>query len=80
MGLENDAILQAPPAGSGRSAGGFPKGRFLEGHQVKNPCIMLSGSKSKPGFCTSHLSEIKKKKKETNQTETPTNKIKINKP
>lgn len=34
MGLDIDAILQAPPAGSGRSAGGFLKGHFVEGHQV----------------------------------------------
>lgn len=34
MGLDIDAILQAPPAGSGRSAGGFLKGHLVEGHQV----------------------------------------------
>ena len=34
MGLEIAAILQAPPAGSGRSAGGFPKGQLPEGHRV----------------------------------------------
>lgn len=34
MGLDIDAILQAPPAGSGRSAGGFLKGQSVEGHRV----------------------------------------------
>lgn len=34
MGLDIDAILQAPPAGSGRSAGGFLKGQSVEGHGV----------------------------------------------
>lgn len=49
MGLEIDAILQAPPAGSGRSAAGFPKGHFLEGHRVKIPALSYWEKNPRPG-------------------------------
>lgn len=69
MGLKIDAILQAPPAGSGRSAAGFPKGHFLEGHQVKIPALSYWEKNPRPGSAS--LAWVIKKTHPNTQTNTP---------
>lgn len=70
MGLDIDAILQAPPAGSGRSAGGSLKGQFVEGHQVIGIKIQAQALR----FLPFSVSKKPKKQQPTKKTPEPSSK------